>query len=606
MGATASTLRTYNEVNSSRKRGETLIPLHNLTEHLRMFQHHTGGDILILVDEDADAFLADPTSSQYQEIFISRRGTEYLDQMKCALAFQAQKVMESPKISPPMAIKLPNTTLETGAAAYGVPEPTLYQRHQQENPHLKFKHSDPLSNQFVTTPPAKEPKLNTVTSGDKREHDLTTGASFTTNSTSPYRGAEEPTGGTSGGSFDTTPTTGGNPANRLSFGSPSMSREHQRDPVATLSPSTSGLALNRATPDREEAHTFASISKSPDPMGTPPRGLLTSSSTSAIDFHRHEQEMLNRSRTYTDADADAKSAPLGANYGIASPHHERAGSKSDLPASSPRHLPPTSPRVQTGTMSGNTNTVISPASSTLDRVPSSMTITPRSRSDSRAENKEESKDSKEILEPPQIIPSTPRVRVRDFVPVAYLPPNPLHRERIAEEEKGIHQIPAVVKQKSGIAVGQYSATSSIDFTSKDPSRNTSFQVDAKDQPAGLISRSFGMFDPSAAADSKHPSSVRGVPTLGTQLSNISHATSLSTAGISNSGSGSVREVSAHDAAVAATSAERSCPVCGLDLFHLGNSAEDAAHIERHVNSCTMRREMKSALASIDQNLAPVC
>lgn len=571
-----------------------------------MFQHHTGGDILILVDEDADAFLADPTSSQYQEIFVSRRGTEYLDQMKCALAFQAQRVMESPKTNAPATSKSPNTTLETGAHVYGEQEPTLYQKHQQENPHLKFKHSDPLSNQFVTTPPTKESKVSAITSGDKREHDIAAGASFTTNSTSPYRGPDEPTQGTSGGSFDSTPTTGVNPANRLSFGSPSMSKEHLH-PVATLSPSTSGLGLNRANSDREDEplmHTFASISKNADRIGTPPRGtLLSSSSTSAIDFHRHEQEMLHRARTYTadaDPEADAKGAPLGGYFGIASPPHERAASKSDFPVSSPRLLPPTSPRLPTNAAAG---TIISPTTSTLERVPSSMTITPRSRSGSRQENKEDSKDCKEIIEAPPA-PSTPRVRARSFVPVAYLPPNALHRERIAEEDKRTQQFPIIAKQKSGIQIAQ-SVTSSIDFTSKDPSRNTSFQVDAKDTPGG-ISRSFGMFDPSAAADSKHPSSVRGVPHLGTQLSNISHATSGSTAGVSNmdSNSGSIREVSGQEAAMLMVM-ERTCPVCGLDLCHLGNSAEDAARMDRHVNACTMRKEMKSALATIDQNLAPV-
>lgn len=442
-------------------------------------------------------------------------------------------------------------------------EPTLYQKHHQENPHLKFKHSDPLSNQLPPLDASlKELRQNAKkASGDKREYDQV----------SLQNASPDSTDGGSSSVFKTT-ATGASPTNKWRSAEP-------RDPA--MLHSVSSGALGRSSTDGDSSmglSTFSSLSKSNDRPQEASRGVLLTGSASVKDFHRHEQEMLHRARNLLDAEADAKSSAPSIHFGIASPPDDRSAKE---PPASPRP-PRLSPRVSSG--------IPSHLSSPQDRAPSSGATSPRS--SGRHASKEEGKDSKESSEPT----NSPRIPARKFVPVAYLPPSAVHRERIVEEDKRMQQ-EILQHEKNMIALGHTSVTSSIDFTSRDPSRAPSFHADLKSEPCdpAFSPRSFGMF--CSAADGKPPSlrSNAPYPAIHPSMSNVSHVTS-GTAGIASlaSVSGSARD----------TEPVQVCPVCGTEMKYT-NTAQDKDNFDRHVNSCTMRKEMKSILASIDQNLVPV-
>lgn len=601
MGATASTVQTYNEVVSCRKRGETFIPLNNLTEHLRLFQHHTGGDILILVDKDATAFLADPTSSEYQEIFISRRGTEYLDQMKVALVAQANKALGNPGNSTKSASgRIASEPKELPLVA-GVPqssELTLYQTHQLQNPQMLFKYSDPLSNHISLSSSSKEANINPPQSGDKRERDrpLRGSVSFAESQ------SEDVEAGASSFSSSTvnTPSISEHFSNRPGLGGLTRGAgEH-----GMVYSQSAGHLGRSADPEGDPSilSTFSSLSKSNDPLLETSRNIamLPSSSAAAKDFQRHEQEMLHRARLL-EADNEARvkaiTTTIGGNYGIASAPDDRADSKREM--SSPRLLPRLSPRTSSVVSQDSAGTLNSPPGPNL-AASSTSNNTPRSLG--RADSKE-SKDSKESSEPHVRAP----IPMRKFVPMAYLPPSTFHRDRIAKEDKREQNKreqnkPQELDQRYH-ELSRNSEASSLDYTSRTASREVSrmnsFQADEKhDGVDGVIShltpRSLGMV--SAESDRKSISlrtTVYGGE-IHSSVSNVSHITS-NAGGIASiaSASDSTRK-----------SAVVSCPVCGHELKNCGN-ARDAELFERHVNSCTMRKQMKSILASIDQNLVPV-
>jgi hypothetical protein len=94
MGATGSTIRSFNELKGAKKRGETLIPLLNFHERLRLFQHQTSGEVLILLDEDAENFVEDVTACEFHEIQISRRGKDYFQHLQAVMSFQATSALQ--------------------------------------------------------------------------------------------------------------------------------------------------------------------------------------------------------------------------------------------------------------------------------------------------------------------------------------------------------------------------------------------------------------------------------------------------------------------------------------------------------------------------------
>jgi hypothetical protein len=400
MGATASTVKSYNEIVSSHKRGQTFIPIHGIHEHLRMFQHQKDGDILILIDTDAEAFLKDPTSSEYHEIFISRRGTNYLENVAGAMTFQANKALSNVSSTYERNGNTPSQlpSGQSAAAADGSAtekEPTLYQLHLREHTNKFFdtlgaadqpgkgESKQPLQSE-------EEHALEPAEEKEDKEHD-----------------ARSPV------------------VRDVTTSGVSSSLDHESESMRQNSGFIATPVANRSIDiegDFVVNSTFSSLSRSVDARES---SSVPTSAAAAI-FLRHEQEALARARgeslrSIAEESSDAKTVPSAASVPRFSPRRNSADAK-DFPVreTTPRVSPraPAAPgsahSVATGSPVINSTTATAGASPLLS---------------SRAESKE----SKETAP----TPSTPAVvRKRDIVPVAYLPPGEHLRQRILEEDSG--------------------------------------------------------------------------------------------------------------------------------------------------------------------------
>jgi hypothetical protein len=482
-----------------------------------MFQHQKDGDILILIDTDAEAFLKDPTSSEYHEIFISRRGTEYLDNVAGAMTFQASKALsnisstyERNGNSPS---HLPNghtgATNEDGTAPEK--EPTLYQLHLREHTNRFFD--------AVETPdtPAKEEAQQSPLPDGERATDA----------------AEEKTDKEDKEEKD--PEASRSLSLRELVSGVSASLDHESESMRHNNSGLIGTPLVNRSIDIESDFVvnsaFSSLSRSVDTRENPPP-----TSAAAAIFLRHEQEALARARGESlrsiAEESDAKSVSRFSPRRNSTDSKEFPVRESSTPRLSPRATaaPGSAHSIATGSPAMNSTSATAGASPALS---------------SRAESKE-SKDSGATHSAPAAAP----VRKREIVPVAYLPPSEYHRKRILEED--------LAHDDAGRGSGAKPPTS------------------ARDRDAKVEQGSALIFTPrgsalSAAADSKSPPmrSPRGVLRADALISPRSTALAAPiTAGIGAVSPAEPRRRTGSEC----------CPVCFLPLRSTGDSARHEVHI----------------------------
>lgn len=661
MGATASTVQGYNEVRSSRKRGETFIPLFDINEHIRMFQHQTGGDILMLVDKDAVEFLKDSTAGEYQEIFISRRGTEYLDNLSLALSFEATKALQDKvagranftKLQPRVPVGDEVVDEEEEEVER---EPTLYQTHLEDNISAYYgSGAKPVVKTSTQVASPKVVKKTASVEGHKNTE----------------RDREEPgtplrsTGSSLGGSASSTSF-----AHRtelrgvLTFESRSMSMDLENDVVPPLLALGS---LSRSVDNNGPVSNVSSLSMSMsyDRESEVTRGsvpTIHTSSTAAANFRKHEQEQLAKlARSNSSATGaavapaeDRNAAPKSAR---SSPSQSQA--KADLPPlQSPAQAmatpsPRRSPRgiAAAVTPVSSITSVLTGGGATPGSLTAGTSVAPISGLTSRADSKDFKDSPPSPASPPEATPgpaptTTPTtasaltattapvaavtttapvpvpvsVKMREFVPTAYLPPGQRHRQRIAaEDEADIRK--SIIEGSRILSAGskdELNNISNMTMTYSSMGRGNSSDSkrhqdnkhsDSSEGGVKLSPRAMSFL--SATADSKAPS-------LRAHLNSNSSSSTIHT-GLAphHNGGGSFHQGIADAGPITmglgcSSSSTRVpggggntslCPNCGQEL-RSGN-ARDSERFDSHVSSCSMRKEMRSVLANIDQVLEPV-
>lgn len=83
MGGGASTPLKTNEVTHSKDKLEILLPVDNLTSHIRVFQHGSSGEVLVMIDQSVESFITD--ASDWFAVKLCSRQSEYFDTMKLSL-----------------------------------------------------------------------------------------------------------------------------------------------------------------------------------------------------------------------------------------------------------------------------------------------------------------------------------------------------------------------------------------------------------------------------------------------------------------------------------------------------------------------------------------
>lgn len=83
MGGGASTALKTNEVSHSKDKREVFIPVDNLTSHVRVFQHGSSGEVLVMIDQSVESFIAD--SSDWFAVKLCSSQAEYFDTLKLSL-----------------------------------------------------------------------------------------------------------------------------------------------------------------------------------------------------------------------------------------------------------------------------------------------------------------------------------------------------------------------------------------------------------------------------------------------------------------------------------------------------------------------------------------
>jgi hypothetical protein len=366
-----------------------------------MFQHQKDGDILILIDTDAEAFLKDPTSSEYHEIFISRRGTEYLENVAGAMTFQASKALSNISSTYERNGNAPSQLPSSQSGATTVDgvvtekEPTLYQLHLREHTNRFFDTagtSDLHGKGEPQQPPVSEEERALDAAEEKEDKEY-----------------EAPS-----------------PAVREIVSGVSASLDHESESMRQNSGFIATPVANHSIDiegDFVVNSAFSSLSRSVDT-----RENSAPTSAAAAIFLRHEQEALARARgeslrSIAEESSDAKTVP--ASVPRFSPRRNSADSK-DFPLR--ESTPRLSPRATAAPGSAQSGATGSPAiNSTTATAGASPALSSRA----------ESKDSKDAAPTPSTPAATGAVvRKRDIVPVAYLPPSEYHRKLILEEDSG--------------------------------------------------------------------------------------------------------------------------------------------------------------------------
>jgi hypothetical protein len=557
MGATASTVKTFNEVVSAGKRGETFIPIENLHHNVRIFQHQHDGDIIILADKDGDAFLSDPTSSEYHEIFISRRGQMYLDALGGALSFETTKALMT-AVSGEIAGAKPTETAHPPADekdGQQEKELTLYQLHLRDKPSC-----------FVSST-AEKPSVSPKSKDGK----ISNSGSVTSLGNNRDPGAKEVAPSTSG------------PA---ATGEPSSSISRSVDVEGESMPGSGSKVFSRSVEYDAEFQTSSAFSS----LGRSADAATQQSTASSIFFGQEHEGVVRRGlpQIAEDVNADAKSTTSG--HGL-SPRRNSLGAK-DFGGSSARTL---TPRLMTSASTvGFSPREFGSAQATAGASPATV---------SRAESKD-SKETPEGSPPAQESPNNntlPLTRPRDFVPVAYLPPGAQHRKRILEEDLVAQGSPsgrlvcAQSKDESLVvspASTQPAGRSSFGGTTRSPSTVSDTKANP-DSPTPRLSPRVGSVPLSPMAEGKPPSLRSAYQ--------YHEGSSLTHASVSTSALAGIADVASRNVSICPTA--DCCPVCLQELRQ--SSRVDPERYEHHLKNCRMRLEMQSALVNIDQNLEPV-
>lgn len=566
MGATASTFQKYNETASCRKRGETVIPIENVHEQLRMFQHQKDGDILILLKTDAIAFLKDRISSQYHEIFISRRGTEYLDHVSLALKFQASKVLQELSTS----TKSKQEPLKRNSK-----EVSLYEQHLAENPGNFFDFS------ASTTPTDIPGTINSNSSVDRpksgnTKYEISIGAS---------PGSDSSAIGGESYSVDRDSTRIGIAGNSeisgaaVSFSGLSVDKESESIRNSRMqSFGSTAYSIDMAHSVDIDSDTPGQSSLSSISKAEGSAGQQSHTSSAAVNFRKHEQELLARARTEgLNRIAELPVIPVVEI------------SPRITPRITPRHAEAKdSPsRIHSSIPLSARNRSITPLPSISGKTTTDVSVLGSSPADS--------KDSKET-------PETAAAGLkRSFSPVAYLPFNPKLRKRIMEEEMSQQGVQAK-SSDPGFKDEADAAYQNSVMIPRHPagSDGRGYRGNNWDAKAGTGEEgAFPRLTPRGpalnnAADSKAPS-------LRSAFAGVESTVSQLTSTLAGIG-----DVASTYTSYCGTSSYV-CPICQQELRPNTSvsSSDMMGRYESHVNTCTMRREMKVALENIDQNLEPV-
>lgn len=83
MGGGASTALKTNEVTHSKDKREVFIPVDNLTSHIRVFQHGSSGEVLVMIDQSVESFITD--STDWFAVKLCSSQAEYFDTLKLSL-----------------------------------------------------------------------------------------------------------------------------------------------------------------------------------------------------------------------------------------------------------------------------------------------------------------------------------------------------------------------------------------------------------------------------------------------------------------------------------------------------------------------------------------
>mmetsp|Transcript_2549 Transcript_2549/g.3967 ORF Transcript_2549/g.3967 Transcript_2549/m.3967 type:complete len:912 (-) Transcript_2549:328-3063(-) len=76
---------------------ELLLPLHNIHNHLRVFQHCVTGEVLVLIDQDVKGFLPDISLKDWYEVKLSKSQSIYFGNMKITVAVKEYQLNASLK-----------------------------------------------------------------------------------------------------------------------------------------------------------------------------------------------------------------------------------------------------------------------------------------------------------------------------------------------------------------------------------------------------------------------------------------------------------------------------------------------------------------------------
>ena len=564
MGATASTFQKYNETASCRKRGETVIPIENVHEQLRMFQHQKDGDILILLKTDAIAFLKDRISSQYHEIFISRRGTEYLDHVSLALKFQASKVLQELSTS----TKSKQEPLKRNSK-----EISLYEQHLAENPGNFFDFS------ASTTPTDIPGTVNSNSSVDRpksgnTKYEISIGAS---------PGSDSSAIGGESYSIDRDSTRIGIAGNSeisgaaVSFSGLSVDKESEsirNSRMQSFGSTAYSIDMVHSVDIDSDTPGQSSLSSTSKQEGS--TGQQSHTSNAAVNFRKHEQELLARART----EGLNRIPELPVIPGVElSPRitPRMTPRRAEAKDSTPRSSIPLSAR----------NRNITPLPSISGKTTTDVNVLGSSPADS--------KDSKDT---PETAAAGPK---RTFAPVAYLPFNPKLRKRIIEEEMSQQGVQSK-SSDPGFKDEADAAYQNSVMIPRHPAGGDvrGYRGNNCDAKAGTGEEgAFPRLTPrgpvlNTAADSKAPS-------LRSAFTGVDSTVSQLTSTLAGIG-----DVASTYTSYCGTSSYV-CPICQQELRPNTSvsSSDMMGRYEIHVNTCTMRREMKAALENIDQNLEPV-
>lgn len=99
MGSAASTVVKMNDAAANEKK-EILLPLENLSGHIRVYQHSMNGEVLVLVDQSINSFLDnDKEIAEWFEVVICAKQREYFNSIKISLVAKSQDLLKSDNLS---------------------------------------------------------------------------------------------------------------------------------------------------------------------------------------------------------------------------------------------------------------------------------------------------------------------------------------------------------------------------------------------------------------------------------------------------------------------------------------------------------------------------